>query len=240
MYDSSKKKSDWAVQPVVWLRSELWKRAATPRSCFHMVAEPWNLYEALTPSRLQNCRRWHWIGTPKQRMSMPLFKLGLATGWLYQVSPPDLALPHVVQADLRPCSLNINVNSYLFLFVRPKSGCYALLSFALVSWCVVFGLSPSALEAKIVTRGKIIPVPLLRWDDETNVRQFQIPRFLNDKCVQAKLCEEVVNSVSEVVDNSERWLWGMVCWFTLSLPQIYDQKMERKRLIKYPSICGHL
>ena len=29
---------------VVWLKSELWKRAATPRSCFHMVAEPWNLY----------------------------------------------------------------------------------------------------------------------------------------------------------------------------------------------------
>ena len=25
---------------------------------------------------------------------------------------------------LRPCSLNMNVNSYLFLFVRPKSGCY--------------------------------------------------------------------------------------------------------------------
>ena len=31
---------------------------------------------------------------------------------------------HVVQADLRPCSLNMSVNSYLFLFVRPKSGCY--------------------------------------------------------------------------------------------------------------------
>ena len=31
---------------------------------------------------------------------------------------------HVVQADLRPCSLNMTVNSYLFLFVRPKSGCY--------------------------------------------------------------------------------------------------------------------
>ena len=31
---------------------------------------------------------------------------------------------HVVQADLRPCSFNMSVNSYLFLFVRPKSGCY--------------------------------------------------------------------------------------------------------------------
>ena len=31
---------------------------------------------------------------------------------------------HVVQADLRLCSLNMNVNSHLFLFVRPKSGCY--------------------------------------------------------------------------------------------------------------------
>ena len=29
-----------------------------------------------------------------------------------------------MQADLRPCSLNMTVNSYLFLFVRPKSGCY--------------------------------------------------------------------------------------------------------------------
>ena len=28
-----------------------------------------------------------------------------------------------MQADLRPCSLNMNVNLYLFLFVRPKSGC---------------------------------------------------------------------------------------------------------------------
>ena len=33
---------------------------------------------------------------------------------------------HVVQADLRPCSLNMNVNSYLFLFVRPKSDCYCM------------------------------------------------------------------------------------------------------------------
>ena len=35
---------------------------------------------------------------------------------------------HVVQAHLRPCSLNMNVNSYLFLFVRPKSGCYVSLN----------------------------------------------------------------------------------------------------------------
>ena len=33
---------------------------------------------------------------------------------------------HVVQADLRPCSLNMNVNSYIFLFVGPKSGCYCM------------------------------------------------------------------------------------------------------------------
>ena len=31
---------------------------------------------------------------------------------------------NVLQADLRPRSLNMNVNTYLFLFVRPKAACY--------------------------------------------------------------------------------------------------------------------
>ena len=31
---------------------------------------------------------------------------------------------NVLQADLRPSSLNMNVNTYLFLFVRPKAACY--------------------------------------------------------------------------------------------------------------------
>ena len=42
----------------------------------------------------------------------------------------------------------------------------------------------------------LAPVPL--YLDEmmvTNVRQFQIPRFPNDKRFQTKLCAEIVNSV---------------------------------------------
>ena len=35
---------------------------------------------------------------------------------------------YAVQVHLRPCSLNINVNSYLFLFVRPESGCYMIVA----------------------------------------------------------------------------------------------------------------
>ena len=41
-------------------------------------------------------------------------------------------------------------------------------------------------------------VPVSPYLDEmmmTNVRQFQIPRFPNDKRFQTKLCAEVVNSV---------------------------------------------
>ena len=30
----------------------------------------------------------------------------------------------VLQADLQPSSLNMNVNTYLFHFVRPKAACY--------------------------------------------------------------------------------------------------------------------
>ena len=31
---------------------------------------------------------------------------------------------NVLQADLRPSSLHMNVNTYFFLFVRPKAACY--------------------------------------------------------------------------------------------------------------------
>ena len=57
---------------------------------------------------------------------------------------------------------------------------------------------PKSLETKIVTGGKIIGTssPYLDEMIMTNVRQFQIPRFPNDKRFQTKLCEEVVNSVS--------------------------------------------
>ena len=48
----------------------------------------------------------------------------------YQLSRGDtyrrisLLPANVLQADLRPSSLNMNVNTYLFLFVRPKAACY--------------------------------------------------------------------------------------------------------------------
>ena len=59
---------------------------------------------------------------------------------------------------------------------------------------------PKTLAAKIVTRGKITGTssPYLDEMMMTNVRQFQIQRFPNDKRFQTKLCAEVVNSVSKL------------------------------------------
>ena len=49
----------------------------------------------------------------------------------------------------------------------------------------------------------------------TNVRQFQIPRFPNDKRFQTKLCAEVVNSVSKLwvtqKDGYGVWFVGLLC-----------------------------
>ena len=49
----------------------------------------------------------------------------------------------------------------------------------------------------------------------TNVRQFQIPRFPNDKRFQTKLCAEVVNSVSKLwvtqKDGYGVWFVGLPC-----------------------------
>ena len=41
----------------------------------------------------------------------------------------------------------------------------------------------------------------------TNVRQFQIPRFPNDKRFQTKLCAEVVNSVSKLWVTQKDGVW---------------------------------
>ena len=46
-------------------------------------------------------------------------KMGSAIGEFLSLLPAN-----VLQADLRPSSLNMNVNTYLFLFVRPKAACY--------------------------------------------------------------------------------------------------------------------
>ena len=81
-------------------------------------------------------------------------------------------------------------------------------------------------------------MPVSPYLDEmmmTNVRQFQIPRFPNDKRFQTKtLCRSCELSF-KVVGYSERWLWGMVCWSLfapLPLP-CDDHKMEPKRLVSH-------
>ena len=68
----------------------------------------------------------------------------------------------------------------------------------------------------------------------TNVRQFQIPRFPNDKRFQTKLCAEVVNSVSKLwvtqKDGYGVWFGGLL----VPQPLPYDdQKMEPKRLVSH-------
>ena len=64
------------------------------------------------------------------------------------------------------------------------------------------GLSqyPERLDTKVCPEeGPLMPVsPYLDEMMMTNVRQFQIPRFPNDKRFQTKLCAEVVNSVSKL------------------------------------------
>ena len=48
---------------------------------------------------------------------------------------------NVLHADLRPSSLNMNVNTYLFLFVRPKAACYCRgLSIAAMFWALFSAL----------------------------------------------------------------------------------------------------
>ena len=55
----------------------------------------------------------------------------------------------------------------------------------------------------------------------TNVRQFQIPRFPNDKRFQTKLCAEVVNSVSKLwvtqKDGYGVWFVGLPCSTAIAL-----------------------
>ena len=62
----------------------------------------------------------------------------------------------------------------------------------------------------------LVPVsPYLDAMMMTNLRQFQIPRFPNDKRFQTKLCAEVVNSVSKLwvtqKDGYGVWFVGLFC-----------------------------
>ena len=76
----------------------------------------------------------------------------------------------------------------------------------------------------------------------TNVRQFQIPRFPNDKRFQTKLCAEVVNSVSKLwvtqKDGYGVWFVGLFYAVDKTLPLPYDdqgvvRKMEPKRHVSH-------
>ena len=82
-------------------------------------------------------------------------------------------------------------------------------------------------------------MPVSPYLDEmmmTNMRQFQIPRFPNDKRFQTKLCAEVVNSVSKLwvtqKDGYGVWFVGLFCFVPLPLPYD-DHKMEPKRLVSH-------
>ena len=68
----------------------------------------------------------------------------------------------------------------------------------------------------------------------TNVRQFQIPRFPNDKRFQTKLCAEVVNSVPLCGLLRKMVMgYGLLVSFAL-LPLPYDDhKMEPKRHVSH-------
>ena len=69
---------------------------------------------------------------------------------------------------------------------------------------------PKSLDTKVMSRGQTngASSPYIDEMMMTNVRQFQIQRFPNDKRFQTKLCEEGVGSGSNTMGYSERWLWG--------------------------------
>ena len=67
-----------------------------------------------------------------------------------------------------------------------------------------------------------------------NLRQFQIPRFPNDKRFQTKLCAEVVNSVSKLCVTQKDGVWLVGYFVPLPLP--YDEQRWSQRdscLTKY-------
>ena len=79
------------------------------------------------------------------------------------------------------------------------------------------GLSqyPERLDTKVYP-AEVPLMPVSPYLDEmmmTNVRQYQIPRFPNDKRFQTKLCAEVVNSVSKlwVTQKDGVWFVGLFC-----------------------------
>ena len=81
----------------------------------------------------------------------------------------------------------------------------------------VYPNTQKELDTKAIPRGQTL-APVSPYLDEmmmTNMRQFQIPRFPNDKRFQTKLCAEVVNSVSKLwvtqKDGYGVWFVGLFC-----------------------------
>ena len=86
-------------------------------------------------------------------------------------------------------------------------------------------------------------MPVSPYLDEmkmTNMRQFQIPRFPNDKRFQTKLCAEVVNSVSKLwvtqKDGYGVWLFGLFLHRCHCPVMITRWSQRDSFLIKHPSI----
>ena len=100
----------------------------------------------------------------------------------------------------------------------------------------VYPNTQKELDTKAIPRGQTL-APVSPYLDEmmmTNVRQFQIPRFPNDKRFQTKLCAEVVNSVPRCGLLRKMVMgYGLLVSFA-PLPLPYDDhKMEPKRHVSH-------
>ena len=98
----------------------------------------------------------------------------------------------------------------------------------------VYPNTQKELDTKAIPRGQTL-APVSPYLDEmmmTNVRQFQIPRFPNDKRFQTKLCAEVVNSVSKLwvtqKDGYGVWLVGLFCTAATALWWSQDGAKETR------------
>ena len=108
----------------------------------------------------------------------------------------------------------------------------------------VYPKYPKELDTKAIPRGQTL-APVSPYLDEmmmTNMRQFQIPRFPNDKRFQKNFVQKLWTQF-HVVGYSERWLWGMVCWSLLHrchCSMMITRWSQRDSFLeKHPSIWGH-
>ena len=98
----------------------------------------------------------------------------------------------------------------------------------------VYPNTQKELDTKAIPRGQTL-APVSPYLDEmmmTHVRQFQIPRFPNDKRFQTKLCAEVVNSVSKLwvtqKDGYGVWFGGLLCSAATALWWYQDGAKETR------------